>query len=102
MTRLLKVYDKHPKDYGILLPPNWERLAWEVMERELDDTKRYVKHFVETEWEDTSDVDGFYKFRDSECPSADIPYGNLRYYVVIYYEERSQYLVDNFELPTSP
>jgi hypothetical protein len=90
---LLKVYPKHPKEYGILLEENWERLAWEKMTEQIRPSLRYLKHFIESKWIDTSDKDGVYV-----CTSGDpdfktyvdklkIPLGTLSYYAIVYVED---------------
>ncbi len=84
---LLKAYPKHPKEYGIFREENWERLAWEKMTEQIKAPLRYLKHFIESEWVDTSSVDGFYKFRSRDCPLVDIPYGTLSYYAIVYVED---------------
>ena len=90
---LLKAYPKHPKEYGILREENWERLAWEIMTEHIKAPLRYLKHFTESEWIDTSDKDGVYISTSSDLnfkkhvDDLKIPLGVLSYYVVVYIED---------------
>ena len=83
---LLTTHPKHIKNYTLMNPPNYERLAWLKMKEEIKAPLKYLKHFIESEWVDTSSIDGFYTFRSESCPAADIPYGILSYYLILYTE----------------
>jgi len=86
---LLTTYPKHPKNYALMTSPDFERLAWVKMTEEIKPPLKYLKHFIESEWVDTSSVDGFYKFDGKDCSPANIPYGTLVYYLIVYTEEAS-------------
>lgn len=92
---LLKHYPKHPKEYGKLREPNWEKLAWDKMAEQITPSLKfkYLQHFIESKWVDTSDKDGVY-ISTSDNPDfkkdvdyMKIPLGTLSYYVVVYVED---------------
>lgn len=90
---LLRNYPKHPKNYGILCEPNWERMVWEKMAEQIKAPLRYLKHFIESEWVDTSDKDGMHICTDDnsvfkqQVDDLKIPLGTLSYYVIVYVED---------------
>lgn len=93
---LLKTYTKHPKGYGILTPPNYERMTWEKMEQELSAEQKYLKHFIEEEWVDTSEKNGVHVCTDKDphfkkqVDDLQIPLGELRIYLIVYTEEQQE------------
>lgn len=80
---LLTTHHKHPKDYDLISPPDYEKMAWERMLQEIPRSGRYLKHFIEDEFVDTSDKDGFY----TVSPDLEIPLGELRIYLIVYAED---------------
>ena len=83
---LLTTHLKQPENYGLMITPDFERLAWVKMKEEIKAPLKYLKHFIESEWIDTSSTDGFYNFGTQDCPSTEIPYGILSYYLIVYTE----------------
>lgn len=86
---LLKQFPKHPKNYGIIDTNNYQRLSWQKMAEELPQNEKYLNYFIEEEWIDTSDKDGFFiPFVDNQ--SLKIPYGTLTKWLYVYTEPQIQ------------
>lgn len=99
---LLKTYTNHPAGYGII--PNWddyivssdkpngsnsplkESNIWEQIQKMIPKNGKYIKHFVESDWIENKNYP-VYQFRHRDCPSADIPCGDLNYWLIVYWEE---------------
>ena len=76
---LLGAHHKVPKGYAILQEPDYERLAWVKMQKNIKSSERYLKHFIEREWIDTSAKDGMHVTGELK-----IPLGDLNVYLIVY------------------
>jgi len=83
ITIVLKKYRKHPENYGVLTQLDWDQLAWRAIKDTLGDNDKYLNHFINSRWRDTSKVDGFHKVNGTK-----IPYGVLTYTLDIYFERQ--------------
>ena len=88
-TLIFKEYPDHVKDYALIFPPV-EAEYWEFIFQNIPPNKKYLKHFVRTEFIVNENLPNYKPkgFTDFDNESLSISRGTLRYYIDLYTDEK--------------